>query len=71
MESVGLKPTEFYKVEDGEWFEVDVENFQHKCCDCGLVHNVKFKFEHKDPYDWDKVSVYMMFERHKTKTKEK
>jgi hypothetical protein len=37
-----LKYPEF---QSDEWMTPDVKNFKVACCDCGLVHRVKFRVE--------------------------
>lgn len=31
--------------QSGEWMTPDIDNFKMACCDCGLVHKVKFRVE--------------------------
>ena len=28
---------------DGEWIQIDMEGHKIRCCDCGLVHTLKFR----------------------------
>lgn len=33
---------------DGEWIDIDAENYYIRCCDCGLVHRLKFRLVGKN-----------------------
>lgn len=45
MENGGTKPIEdFVQLYDNKWFRIkSVKNFQFMCCDCSLVHTMKWK----------------------------
>lgn len=49
QEKPDAKPNEapvtdtYEQIYDGEWVRVNVTDYRNQCCDCGLVHNLKFK----------------------------
>jgi hypothetical protein len=35
--------SEYHHVEDDEWMQVDGRDLRHACCDCGVIHDMKFR----------------------------
>jgi len=33
----------FYKVRSNEWVKPQMNKYEMKCCDCGLIHEVDFR----------------------------
>lgn len=33
----------YHQVQSGEWVQPKHDGYYMKCCDCGLVHKMKFK----------------------------
>lgn len=53
--------TNFEQLIDNEWFEIaDINDFKFQCCDCALVHDVKWEIKGK--------KLYMMVAQNKTET---
>jgi hypothetical protein len=42
------------KITDGEWVNPHMPSYNMSCCDCGLVHNLKFKVD-KSGQVWIRV----------------
>jgi hypothetical protein len=40
----------YYQVTDGEWVSVSKRGFREQCCDCGLIHEVTYRFDNGTIY---------------------
>lgn len=39
-----MSKSSYYHALDGEWVKINMREYREQCCDCGLVHRVKFRY---------------------------
>lgn len=41
-----MAESKYEHVVQGKWYRVPMKDFDHQCCDCGLVHKINFRIKY-------------------------